>query len=293
MINLSKHLKDPIWRLNHLYRIVDKNGRKICFKENPIQAKLNQCNDNRRIILKARQFGVTTNEVLKLFDYTIYNKNVTTCILAHERDAIKKIFRIVRRAYRFLPDPLKPKIDKGGGSMYEMFFPDINSLIYCTLESRGDTIHKLHVSEAAFVDHERLFATLQAVPLNGSVTLESTPNGMENEFYDIWNDEDSFGLYKKLFFPWFFHHEYHIFNNKDLIKTEEENRFIQAVKKNYHLDITDSQIKYRRFKQKEIKEKYPEEYPEDDVTCFLMSGQNVVDQKLIARLLQITKPVIE
>ena len=106
------------WRVNNLYRIVDKNKKVITFRENPIQARLNKSNRRYKQILKARQFGITTNEVIKMFDNTIFRKNVTNCILAHENDAVKKIFRIVRRAYKYLHPEFKPKIDRDWETSY-------------------------------------------------------------------------------------------------------------------------------------------------------------------------------
>jgi hypothetical protein len=160
-----------------------------------------------------------------------------------------------------------------------MFFPDINSLIYCDLESRGDTINRLHISEAAFMQEERFISTMQAVPLDGHVTMESTANGMENFFYDMWMAEDN--EYEKLFYPWFFHKEYKIEKPAHPKIQPEEKIFIQNVKKNFNFQITRKQLNYRRFKQKELRTKFVQEYPEDDVTCFLMSGTAVCDQKFI------------
>jgi hypothetical protein len=277
---LSSH-----WRVNNLYRIVDKNKKVIRFQENPIQAKLNQSNRRYKIILKARQFGITTNEVIKMFDNTIFNKNVTNCILAHENDAVKKIFRIVKRAYKYLHPEFKPKIDRGGGSKYEMYFPDLNSLIYCDLESRGDTINWLHCSEAAFMDEDRFISTSQAVPLNGRITLESTANGIGNFFYETWNDPDI--SFEKHFYPWYFHDEYEIEGKiKDL--TQDELDLMEYVRCKFDIDINHNKILYRRQKKKELKGKFIQEYPENDTSCFLMSGQNVCDLELITEKLKKT-----
>jgi len=278
-----KLMLNPRWRLNNLYRIVNKQSELIPFRENPIQARLNKSNRQYKIILKARQFGITTNEVLKMFDNTIFNRNVTNCILAHENDAVKKIFRIVRRAYKYLHPEFKPKPDRGGGSKYEMFFPELNSLIYCDLESRGDTINWLHCSEAAFMDEERFISTSQAVPLDGKITLESTANGIGNFFYDTWFDSDN--SFENHFYPWFAHDEYKI-ETENKILTQEEQQFCDFAQKKYSIIISLEQIEFRRRKKKELKESMPQEYPEDDVTCFLMSGKTVCDQVLISQFIK-------
>jgi len=280
-------LSDPRWRLNHLYSIVDKNSEKILFQENVVQARINDCTYKRKNILKARQFGVSTNEILKQFDFTIWNKNKTCAILAHEQDSIKKLFRIVARAYDFLDDDVKPELDRGGGSKYEYFFPELNSRIYCDLESRGDTINWLHVSECAFMKDElKLNATLQAVPLNGRVTIETTPNGLGNHYYDLWSNSD---IYERLFFPWFIFPEYKIQSSK-LVYTNEEELFMAKARVNYKVDITDHQLAFRRFKKEELRQTFTQEYPEDDQTCFLATGLAIMDLKKVKDQLDLLKP---
>lgn len=277
-------LKDPNWRLQNLYSIVDKRGQKVLFKPNRIQEMVNQDPAQRKRILKARQFGISTYYILKQFDYTIWTPNATCCILAHEQDSIKKLFRIVKRAHMFMPDELRPVVDRGGGSKYEMYFPEINSRIYCDLESRSDTIHWLHASEVAFMkDPERLRATLQAVPLWGRVTQETTPNGMGNFFYDEWNEQNS--TYKNFFFPWYLFDEYQLEDASHITDyTDEELEMIDKAKRLFNVDVTKNQIAFRRLKKSELKELFIQEYPEDDQSCFLSSGDAVMDLVLLKRL---------
>lgn len=277
------------WRLQNLYKIVNKDSKLVTFKPNAIQKIMNQSTNPRKMILKPRQIGSTTNFVLKLLDRTIFNRNVTACIMAHKDDAIQKIFRVPKRAFRNMPAMICPELDKGGGSKYMMGFPKINSLIYCDLESRGDTISDLHISEAAFIPFERFMATMQAVPVNGRVTIESTPNGVGNWFYDMWQEDNN---YEKLFFPWFMDQGYKISAPEKLILSEDEKQLIKYAAKKFKVELTDDQIRWRREKQQELKDSFLQEYPEDDTTCFLLSGGAVVDRLLLQELSKKAKPVI-
>ena len=280
------------WRMSSLYKIVNKHGKRVTFLENSIQRKIRKNPHKRKRILKARQFGVSTGCILNLFDETIWNQDSTNVIIAHEQDAIKKLFRIVTRAYKFLPDELKPRVDRGGGSKYELYFPDINSRIYCDLESRGDTIQNLHISEAAFVeDISRIRATVEAVPLHGGVTAETTPNGLGNHFYDDWSDPTS--SYANLFFPWYAHDEYHMDGSLVDGYTDEELELISKAKKLYGIDISRDQIAFRRFKRSELKALFAQEYPEDDQTCFLSTGDAVMDLVLVKQKLDACPEPIE
>jgi len=280
---LRRNMASSRWRLNHLYKIVDKKSQVITFRENPIQKRLNASKARKKIVLKARQHGITTNEILKMFDNTVFNRNVTNTILAHENDAIKKIFRVVRRAYKYLHPSFKPRLSRGGGSKYEMYFPDTNSLIYCDLESRGDTINWLHCSEAAFMDEERFISTSQAVPLDGRITLESTANGIGNFFYETWVDPES--TYKKFFFPWFIQKEYRIETDQITELNTQEKKLNKYAYKHYGLLLSQAQIEFRRQKKKDLRDKFAQEYPEDDASCFLMSGRIVCDGQIITQLI--------
>jgi len=269
-----QNFRSSAWRLANLYKITDKNSRLSFYQPNAVQRRLHASHAKRKITLKARQFGITTDAVLRRFDSCIWSRNKTVCILAHKQEALPKIFGIVKTAYKNLPENLRPEIDKGGGSMYEFRFPKLNSTIYTALEVRGGTIHELHVSEAAFIPKERIDATLQAVPLGGLVEFETTPNGL-NHFYDRWMDtEDG---YERFFFPWFFHGEYKLATSP-LRLTDEEERLVASAASRYGIALTHEQIAFRRFKIKELGPRtFQQEYPEDDQTCFLASGSNPFD----------------
>lgn len=272
-----KLFRDPLWRLENLYKIVDKKASLKTIQLNNAQRQVVEHSNKKRIaLLKARQFGFTTLGVLQCLDRVLWNENTTACILAHEQKILDKIFKIVRIAYDNLPPSCKPKLDRGEGSKYELRFPEVNSTIYTTLSVRGGTIHHLHVSEAAFIPEDRIHGTLQAVPIDGKVTFETTPNGL-NHFHDLWNDLEN-GI-EKLFFPWFFNPEYRIATNP-LLLTPDEIELIQKVFARYQISLSHEQIAFRRFKIREAGNslsKFLAEYPEDDQTCFLSSGSNPFD----------------
>jgi hypothetical protein len=287
------NIHDEAWRLQNLYRITTKEKEEKIFTMNPIQKDIDRSKDRFKAILKSRQVGISTYFLIKKLDKTLWTPNQTTCILAHEDDAIKKLFRIIRYAYDGLPDAIRPNIWKGGGSMYEMFFPGINSRIYCDLESRGDTISNLHVSEYAFVrDADRVRATMDAVPLRtGEISIETTPNGM-NHFYDEWNSQA--WPFKKFFYPWYLEKGYALdVPAKDF--TNEEIDLIEFAWRNYKVALTAEQIAFRRFKiAQKGKKHFIQEFPEDDATCFLMSGNPAFDLEVIKKIqARPNKPISE
>lgn len=280
---LVENLASRKWRLTNLYKITNKEKETVTFKPNFAQSLILDDSPQYWEALKARQLGISTLALVDCLDQTIWSVNQTVCILAHEQDAIKKLFRIVRFAYDNLDARIKPQLGKGGGSQYELYFPKINSRIYVDLESRGDTISRLHVSEFAFIiNPDKVRATMDAVPIKtGRISIESTPNGM-NHFYEFWNDPGS--TFQKYFFPWFFDPEYAIDPGEELIRTEEEQRLTRRAKRRYNIDLTDAQINFRRFKiaQKKSYSHFIQEYPEDEETCFIASGDPVLDRAEIS-----------
>lgn len=284
LTDLTKVLVDPRKRVSNLYKVVDKNGLLIPFRPNIVQERVLGSRRRKKMVLKARQMGVSTLELIRMLDFVTWNENKIACILAHEQDSIKKLFRVVKTAHHSLDPLIKPELDRGGGSMYEMRFPAQNSKIYVDLESRSDTLHWLHISEAAFIkEPEKVKATMQAVPINGVITIESTANGIGNWFYDTWFDESS--SYEKHFFPWYIFPEYQI-ESPPLEWTDKEKEFAVSAYKHFNVTITDAQLAFRRSKQSELKSLFRQEYPEDDASCFLASGSSAMDLYLVSQLLK-------
>lgn len=284
---LAVTLCEPIQRVQTLYKVVNKKGKAVPFRLNIVQQKIISSKKRRRIILKARQMGVSTLELIRMLDYVQFMENKTACIIAHEQDAIKKLFRIVKSAYTLQNHLLRSELDRGGGSMYEMRFPSQNSKIYVDLESRGDTIHWLHISEAAFIkDFAKVVATMQAVPIDGIVTVESTANGIGNWFYDTWFDDGT--QFEKHFYPWFMFKEYEM-ETKILEFTDEEREFRKNCLDRFGITINHRQMAFRRAKQSELKYLFRQEYPEDDASCFLSSGRSAMDLFFLSQLLTKSK----
>jgi len=288
---LDDRIKDWRWRCNNLYKIIDKQGNLITFREKWIHKQINDCKKKRKLILKYRQGGVTTGEVIKQLDYCAFNKNKTACIMADEQGNMERIFSKVRLAHKYMPKQFQPVLAKGGGSKYEMKFEDLNSRIYCDLEGRGDTIHWLHISEAAFAHPKRIRSTLEAVPVNGIITFESTANGMGNDFYRRWIQPDH--RTADLFFPWFLEDGYEMNADHVTTLTKEERGLIAEVKKKYGVNLTKEQIAFRRAKILDQQELYLQEYPEDDMTCFLSSGSAPFNLSTIKDMMDDSREPIE
>ena len=283
----SEKLKSKRFRMENLYQIVDKTGRAIHFKFNDEQREIyERCFDEsgnlvlNPDVLKSRQIGVSTLFVIAYLDDALHVPNLNCYIQTHKDDSNEKVFRIVRFAYDHLPEDCKPALGKGGGSKYELYFPHNNSRIYVGLENRSNALHRVHFSEMAFQEKSKVAATLGALPIWQKYSTETTPNGMN------WYREDWVNKPKdlKFFFPWFTHRANVVLNVNTGPYTEKEKELIKAYK------LSREQIEFRRAKIASFPGKdvrlFLQEFPEDEQTCFMLSGTPVVSLEAIQRLEQ-------
>jgi len=292
---LEDKLTDKVWRLNNLYYILTKNKRLVPISMNEAQEDYILNRGNRNYILKARQLGFSTLGLIDLLDETIWNKNTSSAIIAHEKQKVVKLFEIVKRAYENLPnDPrLKPRVSVENRN--ELYFPGLNSKIYVTVDTRGETVHNLHVSELAFIKHAdiKLAATLESVPKEGRITYETTANGMANYAFEEWNTPDS--EYKKFFYNWMWDPEYRLETEKTLEELEIEYRplaieygLVEDVVGVYGLDK--EQLAFYLSKVRRHKKLVLQEYPFDDMEAFIASGLGVFSNSDLGKHLAI-KPI--
>ena len=292
MKNKFEKFKDDLWRLQTLYKIRNKTGKTIPFALNKPQLMLQASTSRNNFVIKARQKGISTYYGIKYLDRACFRRNYTAAIISHDRESIERIFRPIRFAYDRMPAQLKPEVDKGGGSKYSLYFPKINSRIYVSLEIVSEAITDLHVSEYALMkDKDRFSRSIDAVPLNGQISIETTPRGM-NHAYTDWRDPDF--PFQKHLFPWFIDEEYQLECAHEITHTDEEMELIAKSKKLFGVDLTNNQINWRREKIKmKGRESFFEEFLEDDISCFLTSGESVLDLFYVKHLLDNYCPPIE
>ncbi len=271
-------LRDKSWRMNHLYKIKTKNQLLSTYKRNKAQTDYATNKTGRDIILKARQIGFSTEGLIDLFDETITHRNTNSAIIAHERQKVQVLFEIVRRAYDNMPPELRPKVSFDNRN--ELYFPDLDSKIYVTLDTRGETVHNLHVSELAFVRDadNRMAAILASVPKNGKISFESTANGMQGYYFDEWmNDLSGF---TKHFYNWTWLDDYQIETTRSLDELQTEYHLLASkygtIEDIYsRFELTIPQFNWYIETLKQQKHMMRQEYPTTDIEAFVSSGRNI------------------
>ena len=204
-ISIEK-LMDPKFYLESFTKIKGKTPGLMPFILNDAQKDLfNTLNTSFRvIILKARQMGFSTAAVGYLYHKTITTPGTNTAIIGYNAEMTAELLDKVKTFYRTTPDAIRPQI--AYNSKYEISFPAIDSKILVLPSSenvgRGYTLHNVLITELAFWDKpaEKMLAIENAVPADGLIIIESTPNGMGNLYHRMWMSSNDY--VKKMYGWW-------------------------------------------------------------------------------------------
>ncbi len=207
-----------MWRLNNLYFITDKSGRKVRFSPNWAQEEflrqVHYCN----VVLKARQLGFTTFWQLLQLDVCLFNDDIQCGTIAHTLNDAQTIFRTkIKYPYEHLPDALREAVPLIRDNALELALGNGSSIRVGT-SLRSGTLQYLHVSElgkiaAKFPEKAREIRTgaLNTIQSGQFVLVESTAEGQDGDFYAMCERAralERMGApltpmdFKFFFFPW-------------------------------------------------------------------------------------------
>ena len=243
-MNLLEEACNPSWRLENLYEIVDKAGKRSKFKMNWAQRQLYEDMWYCNIILKARQLGISTFICILFLDLCLFNDNKSAGIIAHTREDAEHIFKRIKHAYDKLPPEIKAAKQAKTDSARELTFTNGSSIRVGT-SMRGSTLQYLHISEfgkicAKFPEkaQEIITGSLNTVAPGQYVFIESTAEGREGYFYDMCKAaQDTQKQKKELtkldyrfhFFPWWKETSYRI--GSQIVLTQESLDYFESLRK--------------------------------------------------------------
>lgn len=289
---LAKVLSDDKLAVESLFSIPPKfadSGRQpFIFK--PAQQKLHENLGLRNLVVKPSQIGSTSYYTGIFFRRTMFKADTTSVIVAHESFLSERLLNRTEVFYQSTPAQLRPRMDHSSAT--EKRFPDINSVMYigtarASVFGRGEPIHNILFSEAAFYLPDAIDRivkpSLQRVPPDGTVVIESTPNGESGYFYEEvqaalsgqsvfrltvlfwWEEPDNQlppGAEVLEAFPQF---------QYDFDYTSDEQVLVE------NNNLTPEQIRWRRWKILELGDMFWQEHLESLDTCFLTVGQPYYD----------------
>lgn len=184
----------------------------------PAQRRFAVRRTGRDLILKSRQVGFSTIELLRDLQYARTHEGARVEIVVHDRDEKSKFFDRIRK----MADALQERGLIPGprfSTKTELVWADNGSAIFITeagasegaaqKTARSGTIDRLHASEAAFWGApEETWASLEGSCEHGDeIVIESTANGADTWFHARWLAAVG-GTFRGIhphFFPWFEH----------------------------------------------------------------------------------------
>lgn len=291
-----------------LLTVRDEHGSKRRFGLLPIQRRiiaekrktLELGRPARWLHLKYRRGGVTTLLQALTLHRTATRTGQSGLTLAHNRAGTLKIFRMVEMFYQNLPTVLRPRRDYA--SRQELDFPDLGSVFYIGAAGsdglgRGDTLQRVHWSEVAWSIRatEGLLPGLEEACRKGAIDLETTANGQQGIFYELFRQAmTGYSPWTPLFFPWFIdpslttavpeglrvepgvpHEPMPGESPIDAEFCEGEQDLIELAAADYGIQITPGQLLWRRYKWAGTRpntDLFHQEYPETWQGAFVASA---------------------
>jgi hypothetical protein len=279
-----------------------KTGKLIVFKQNKPQKILARDlypalrgeTKWRPIILKSRQWGISTWFVATQFEAMVNVPNLACGICADKSERAATMRSKLDLALKHLPYQEYLSVDNRDQTKLQR---NGSSIAFTSAEGgnpfRGDTLRFVHCTETAFwkdVD-KALTALNQAVPdVPGTVRgHESTANGLGNPFHQMWLEaEKREGDMTPYFFPWWMDPEF------DFMRpvTEAERSEILATQDEEELflldnDVLPEQLAWRRGAIRDLclgdVDKFHQEYPSTPEEAFLKPGRSLFAPALIMR----------
>jgi len=275
----------------------------VPFKFNRIQEHYYENMSVRDIKNKPRKIGFTTLELGIHYTNAILLPEYQFLALTYDNEEAEYMSRIIHTFHENIPEGLRPVTD--GDSARSMSFVKSNSSIDVQTaggrrKGRGRTPSAVLLDEFAQYDEieqEEIYtAVVNSAPPHAPIRIQSTPKGIGNMFHSQFTDAKN-GLtnWKPFFYAWMWLAEKHSLAEGSnfalpedrgvLAYTEEEQQLLTSWNE-AHPDILVGMdnIRWRRMKIREQGAGFKQEWPEDDVSCFLATTETVFPTEDLNRL---------
>lgn len=291
-------LNNKWFRLNALYFIKDKDGNKVRFRPNEAQRARYGNSHCRNIILKARQLGFTSFEMIDALDDCLFTDNFSAGCIAHKLDDAQDIFQNkIQFAYENVPEAWialmaklgyqfpRPRRDKSGSGSYEF---TNGSRISVSTSYRGGTLQRLHVSEFGKIcrqfphkAQEIVTGAFEAVGIGNQITLESTAEGREGYFYDYCQKAQQLQEMGRApteldfqfhFFPWWQEPSYAM-DTANVVIPQRLNEYFEELEHKHGIRLTARQQAWYAKKAEVLQDDMQREYPSTPDEAFEQSVQ--------------------
>lgn len=291
---MDSKLGSKLWRMNNLYTIRDKNGVKRILTLNHSQNKvLTQFKHNRKIILKSRQQGISTLFLAYYLDDCLFKPGFQAGIQSYGQDEAEKLSDRALLMWEDLDPDVKTLLNLKlvANNSKRMMFS--NGSILKIGNFRGDTLQGLHVSELGkiakkYPDKAKELKTgaFQAVGKDNKITIESTAEGRNGLFYEMWLkaynkaklSRDLNQLeFQAVFLSWVEDPDCNLSSRVDINEAMRE--YFTKVEQEYGITLTNSQKWWYASKYEELGYEIKQEYPTTPEEAFEQSLEGSIYKK--------------
>lgn len=295
-------------------KIVNTQNEVVSFKLNKAQEELSDLMKFNRYTIsnKSRRAGISTLMLAKAIFESVTKKNQSILIVSYEGDSAKALFNTLKFMNDNLPrdkyPDLFPKTRRDNKNELLLWN---GSRVVCAVAGykdigRGMSLTWAHCSEFAFWGNqeEQLLSIEQALVDKGSISIETTSNGVGNYYYTLYQkSKRGNSKYKPYFVPWY--HPFYKESKKNEYDEAEQwykakygKRLSKAdlegdEKRLYEQGATLKQLMWRHYKLQDMQiEEFFQEYPSNDMESFISTNKSVFDQnKVLERVNYITPPI--
>lgn len=191
------YLSSKLWRLNNIYKVIDKGGNPVVFRMNYAQHRVYAATRQhpRIIILKSRQQGISTFWLVSYFDDAMFCPFLNIGLMAQGNDEAATLLERAKFLWETLDESVKGFLNTmlEKDNTKEFAFSN-KSTIFIRVSFRSTTLQRLHISELGKIANsnpkrakETKTGTLQALGVGNTGVIESTAEG-RNMFKHMWDD---------------------------------------------------------------------------------------------------------
>ncbi len=280
-----------------LVRVKDHTTQKpVPLIVGPAQRDFSRRATDKNIILKSGKTWFTTDIATRNFIRIITRPGRTALLVAHDKSLASDFFsQGIHFALENIPGKLGEVLRAGAlrteeASARQLYFPELNSRYFVgTAGSKvaglGQGYQHLQCTEVSRWEGnvQQLHATLTS-HLIGDVTtedLEARPFGDHGFFHDTYQEAKAgASSFRAHFYEWWWNPAHIARPVAGFTATEEEAALCKRYAKWFEAhtqsglkpQLTNAQLQWRRDKAVELKDLAGQEFGEDDIACFLGSG---------------------
>ena len=301
---MSTYLPSKLWRMCNIYSILDKRGNKCILNLNRAQhiTYANSLRHPRLIILKSRQQGISTFWLISFLDDALTIPNMTCGLMAQDLPKAADLLERIDFAYTNLHSDILGVFNVKmitNNSKVTAF--SNGSKMHVSTSFRSGTLTRLHISELGPIARntpmkakETMSGSLQTIAEGNTVIIESTAEGLDNIFGQLWttsvNVEEggrSAFHFMPQFLGWTEDPDCNVTlpsgKQPELLNSTKE--YITKVERELNISLTESQKRWVEAKRLELGDDYNKEYPYNPASAFALALDGSYYGKLFTDLI--------